>query len=375
MRTGDLPPSARVLVTGGAGFIGSHTVEALLAAGYRVRVLDLLCPDVHVAAPVLPADAELAVGDVCDAAQVREALDGVDAVIHLASETSVGRSMCEPARPARHNVLGTAVLWEEILRRRGIRRFVLASSRAVYGEGSYRCERCGPCTPGARRMEDLAAGRFEHACATCGRPLLALPTREDAVLDSRSVYAATKRLQEELTGLLGQVAGTTVCALRYFNVYGPRQALSNPYTGVLANFCARLLGGRELKLYERGLPVRDFIHVRDVARANVLALEAGASGTFNIGTGHAVSLEEIAGTLCSQLGAPGRLVKSSIFRSGDILGCHADIERARAELGFSPRIGLAAGCADLVSWSRGAAATDGLDGMEAELRRAGVLHG
>src|SRR4051794_41363372 len=169
MRT--LSPSARVLVTGGAGFIGSHTAEALLAAGYRVRVLDLLCPDVHALAPVLPADVELVVGDVCNPAQVRAALDGVDAVIHLASETSVCRSMCEPARSARHNVLGTAVLWEEILRRRGIRRLVLASSRAVYGEGSYPCERRGPRTPRGRRVQDLAARGLEHACgAGGGRP-------------------------------------------------------------------------------------------------------------------------------------------------------------------------------------------------------------
>jgi dTDP-L-rhamnose 4-epimerase len=372
-------PAGRVLVTGGAGFIGSHTVEQLHAAGHRVRILDALALDIHgpepTAPPELPPDAELLVGDISDAATVRAALDGVGAVIHLAAETSVGRSMLAPAQYVRNNVLGTAVLWEEIRRHTGVRRFVLASSRAVYGEGSYRCDRCGSRTPGPRRAEDLAAGRFQHTCATCGRGLRPVPTREDATLGSCSVYAATKRSQEELCRLAGDLAGIPVSVLRYFNVYGPRQALSNPYTGVLANFCARLLAGGELKLYEHGLPFRDFIHVRDVARANVLALETGIRGTFNIGTGRPVSLERIAAAICAAFGVPGRFVKTSIFRGGDILGCHADTARARTELGFAPEVDLGAGCTELVDWSRGATAVDRLDRMEAEFRSRGVLHG
>ena len=369
-----------ILVTGGAGFIGSHTVDALVARGDRVRVLDSLDPQVHGPAGQLPAywnpRAELVPGSVLDAEVWDRALDGVEAVLHLAAAVGVGQSMYEIRRYVAVNTQATALLLEQLIRRRGtIKRLVVASSMSVYGEGQYHCARCGPVAPSLRSPETIRRGVWEMACPACGQPVEPRPTTEEKPLHPTSVYAITKRDQEELSLVIGQAYGLPVIALRYFNIYGPRQALSNPYTGVVAIFSSRLRNGQPPMVFEDGRQTRDFIHVRDVARANLLALEspAATTGVFNIGTGRAVSLL----TLCTLLQkALGQAIPPTIvgqFREGDIRHCYADTHRADEGLGFRASIAFEDGVRELAEWVGQQSAEDRVAQATQELLRQGLL--
>src|SRR5216683_7748907 len=282
-----------VLVTGGAGFIGSHLVDALVERGHKVRVLDKLVGQVHGSSPPRYLHPEVAFvrGDVCDASLLREVLEGIDVVYHEAAEVGVGQSMYEMRRYVEANDMGTATLLEAIAGQGKLRKLVVASSMSIYGEGAYACPKCGIVHPLLRPTSQLQARRWEVECPRCAAPISPAPTPEDKPLFPTSVYAITKQDQEQLCLVVGRAYGIPTVALRYFNVYGARQALSNPYTGVCAIFSARLLNDQPPLLFEDGKQTRDFVHVSDIVQANLLALETDHADfqAVNIGTGVATS--------------------------------------------------------------------------------------
>jgi dTDP-L-rhamnose 4-epimerase len=324
-----------VLVTGGAGFIGSHLVDELLRAGHAVRVLDSLVEQVHGDSQrpeYLAADAELIAGDVRNAEVVRGALEGIDSVVHLAARVGVGQSMYEPAEYAAANTAGTGVLLEALLDH-PVRKLVVASSMSIYGEGAYE-----PAPATERTREQLERGDWEPRGAN-GEQLEPVPTPESKEPALASVYALTKYDQERMCLLYGAAYDVPAVALRFFNVYGPHQALSNPYTGVLAIFAARLLNDHSPVVYEDGGQRRDFVHVADVARACRLALEhAGADGqAVNVGSGQSTSVLEIAETLARLLGKGIEPELPGKFRAGDIRHCFADVTARARRSASRPR--------------------------------------
>ena len=358
-----------ILVTGGAGFIGSHLVDELLEGGYDVRVFDAMVGQVHSEAErpsYLSPHAELRVGDVRDADAVRRALDGIDAVVHLAARVGVGQSMYELTEYTGANSFGTAVLLQALLDRL-VQKLLVASSMSIYGEGAT-----APVEAVERTRADLEARRFEPRGAA-GEALTALPTPETKPPANSSVYALTKYDQERLCLVFGEAYSVPAVALRFFNVYGPRQALSNPYTGVLAIFASRLLNGRPPLLFEDGGQRRDFVNVADVARACRLALERdGADGrAVNVGSGESVTVTEIGRKLAAVLGVDLEPEVTGTFRAGDIRHCFADITRARELLGYEPQVELEAGMADLAGWLETQTAEDRVGEATAEL----VSHG
>jgi dTDP-L-rhamnose 4-epimerase len=366
-----------VLVTGGAGFIGSHVVEQLLRQGYTVRVYDSLVPQVHQGAgpQYVPAGAEFIEGNVRDRDSLAKALQGVDRVVHLAAEVGVGQSMYEVSRYVDANIGGTGVLLDIIANdKTDVGRIVVASSMSIYGEGSHRCPEHGLVAPGLRPESQLKARQWDPQCPFCRQTLSPVPTAEDKQLLPTSVYAISKMDQELLCLSVGAAYGIGVVALRYFNAYGPRQALSNPYTGVAAIFSGRLLNGRPPLAFEDGEQLRDFVHVRDVARATVLALESGkATGrAVNVGVGAPLTVSRIAQLLGKQLGVDTEPEITGKFRAGDIRHCWADPTRAEQLLGFKAEIPLEAGVAELVEWVSTQAAHDQVDNAYAELDRRGL---
>jgi dTDP-L-rhamnose 4-epimerase len=346
-----------ILVTGGAGFVGSHLVDALLAAGHAVRVLDNLTPQVHGedVPDYLSPEAELVCGDVRDSSAVRDALEGIEIVFHLAAAVGVGQSMYEIAQYVGANIHGTAVLLQELLGRRSrVQKLVLASSMSVYGEGKYRCAQCGETAPALRCLDQLRNRQWEMLCPRCGNVLTPIPTDERKPLQSSSIYALSKRSQEEMCLLFGRTYSLPVVALRYFNIYGPRQALSNPYTGVAANFAARLLNGSAPLVFEDGRQMRDFLNVEDAVQAALLAMERSAADglALNAGSGEPISIREVAEHLAQALGTGTPPELTGKYRSGDVRHCFADIAAARTLLGYAPQVRFAAGVEKLVQWLR-----------------------
>jgi dTDP-L-rhamnose 4-epimerase len=367
-----------VLVTGGAGFVGSHLVDSLLAAGERVRVLDNLDPLAHASgqAEHLAPDAELIAADLRDRDAVDRALRGVDRVFHLGGVVGNGESMVNVRRAVEANAVGTATLLEAAIERRdSIRRVVVASSMVVYGEGSYRCERDGVVAPPLRSEEQLRARDWEARCPACGEPVAPVPTREDAPLRPTSVYGITKRDQEELALVLGRAYGLETVALRYLNVYGPRQALANPYTGVAAIFAARVLNGKPPRVFEDGGQLRDLVHVSDVVAATRAAMTApGAPGhAINVATGDRVSVLELARSVAGALGSDLEPDVTGEYRAGDIRHCFADTERARRLLGFEAARDLAGGLPELAEWVATQRVEERGDRAVAELRSLGLV--
>jgi dTDP-L-rhamnose 4-epimerase len=341
------------LVTGGAGFIGSHVVDALLAAGLEVRVLDLLHPAAHDGPPdYLDPRAEVIVGDVRDPEVVERALDGVEHVCHHAAMVGLGTAITDIADYAAHNDVGTAVLLRALARRRVTGRLVLASSMVVYGEGRYRCPSHGLVRPSARRREDLDAGRFEPRCPRCALALSPEAIPEHAPPDPRNVYAATKLHQEHLAFAFSRESGVPVTALRYHNVFGPRMPRDTPYAGVAAIFASALAAGRSPSVFEDGHQLRDFVHVRDVARANVLALTATQPivGAFNVGSGTARSVGDLAWALWAARGDGAAVPRiTGAYRLGDVRHVLGDPTRAREALGFTAREDFTAGMAEVAA--------------------------
>ncbi|HZD16852.1 MAG TPA: NAD-dependent epimerase/dehydratase family protein [Actinomycetota bacterium] len=337
----------RVLVTGGAGFIGSHVVDELVDRGVEVVVLDVLHPGAHGQRPTyLNRDAEYAFGDVRDSEVVETVLEGVDAVCHQASMVGLGTDFGDVTEYVSHNALGTAALLEALHWRGFGGRLVLASSMVVYGEGRYRCGEHGDVSPGPRDRDRLSDGRFEPPCPTCGEDLVPEAVVEDAPLDPRNVYAATKVHQEHLCAAFGREHDVPVTALRYHNVYGPRMPRETPYAGVASIFRSALEAGRPPRVFEDGRQRRDFVHVRDVARANVLALlaEPPVQGAFNVASGSPRSVGEMAVVLAAAFGpaAPQPVITGGV-RPGDVRHVFASPRRAERELGFVARVSFEEG--------------------------------
>jgi dTDP-L-rhamnose 4-epimerase len=369
--------SKKILMTGGAGFIGSHLADELLAHGYEVRALDCLSPQVHGPAAARPAyldgDVELMVGDVRDRDAVRRALRGVEAVYHFAAAVGVGQSMYQIEQYTSINNLGTAVLLEALVEQ-PVERLIVASSMSVYGEGLYRLPDGTETTAVDRTLQQLQAGQWEPRSAF-GHPVTPVATPERKRPSLSSVYALSKYDQERLCLMTGRAYDFSVVALRFFNVYGPRQALSNPYTGVLAIFAARLLNGNPPLIFEDGLQQRDFVSVKDVARASRLALEVpeARGGVFNVGSGHACTVREVARRMGEALEKQkNRPEITGKYRMGDIRHCFADISHARKVLRYEPQVPFADGLLELAEWLRDQVAHDRVDQMRAELESRGL---
>lgn len=371
--------SSNILVTGGAGFIGSHLVDALVERGHRVRILDSLVEQVHGGgAPAhLNQDAEFIQADVCDAEAIAKALDDIDVVYHQAAEVGVGQSMYEIVRYVKANDLGTAVLLEEMIKRPGqFKKLIVASSMSIYGEGAYRCETCDvEVNPFLRPAEQLAAHDWEFRCETCGELLTTIGTPEAKPLFPTSVYAVTKQDQEQYCLSVGRAYGIPTVAFRYFNVYGTRQALSNPYTGVCAIFSSRLLNDQSPAIFEDGEQSRDFVHVSDIVQANLLALETdkGDFEAMNVGTGRATTVRQIAELLAKGLGKDIGPTIVGKYREGDIRHCVADISKARELIGYEPKVTLETGLAELLNWLGTQNADDRVEAATAELSQKGLV--
>jgi dTDP-L-rhamnose 4-epimerase len=368
----------RVLITGGAGFIGSHLTDLLLGCGHGVRVLDNLTAQVH--GPLcgrpayLSSEAELIVGDVRNRDIVQRALQGVDAVVHLAAAVGVGQSMYDIGSYVEVNELGTANLLEA-LSLNPVQRLIVASSMSIYGEGLARRKDGTLISPPHRTEQRLRHGLWELE-DTDGESVTPAATPEGKQPSLRSIYALNKYVQERMALIIGRAYGVPTVALRFFNVYGPRQTLSNPYTGVLAIFAARLLNHKPPLVFEDGQQRRDFVHVRDVARACRLALEERRvqDCVFNIGSGQSRSILSVAENLAAVLG------KSSItpqvtgkYRAGDIRHCFADVTRSRAKLGYEPTVDFTEGLEQLAEWVADKVADDRVDHAIAELETRGLV--
>ncbi|MBI4355045.1 MAG: NAD-dependent epimerase/dehydratase family protein [Candidatus Omnitrophica bacterium] len=369
----------RILVTGGAGFIASHLVDGLVAAGHRVTVLDNFDPQVHQRSrpAYLNPRAEYVTGEVQDRSALERLIPQAEVLYHQAAAVGVGQSMYQIAHYMQANTQATAVLLDVLVNTKAkLRKLIVASSMSIYGEGLYRCVSCGPVAPQLRQPEQLARHEWEARCPRCGRPATPIPTTEDKPRHPTSIYALSKQDQEAMCLLIGTAYKIPTVALRYFNVYGPRQSLSNPYTGVCAIFSSRIKNGHAPLIYEDGLQSRDFIHVADIVQANLLALERPeADGqVFNVGTGTPTTILDIARVLAKLYGSSVAPQIVGKYRTGDIRHCIADVSRLQA-LGFQPAHTLETGLRDLVAWGKATEAVDRVDEAAQELEARGLCQG
>jgi dTDP-L-rhamnose 4-epimerase len=351
----------RVLITGGAGFVGSHLADALAQAGHDVTLFDNLEPQVHgegskkTRPAYLDRAHRLELGDIRDSDALTPLVREADVVFHLAAMVGVGQSMYQVRRYTDVNAMGMATLLEVLASERSIlptRKLIVASSMSIYGEGAYECPQCGRVAPRLRPSEQLARGEWEVHCPRCGAELRPLPTDEDKPLYPTSIYAINKRDHEEMALAFGHAYGLPAVALRFFNIYGSRQALSNPYTGVAAIFSGRMLASQAPAIYEDGHQQRDFVHVSDIVQACCLAMANPAADyqVFNVGTGHPVSVLQVAQALARELRFEGGVKILKQFRAGDIRHCFADISRIQAAIGYQPRYRFEDGVRELVAW-------------------------
>jgi dTDP-L-rhamnose 4-epimerase len=370
----------KVLITGGAGFIGSHLGDLFLSRGYEVTAYDNLDPQVHGKNAVRPlylnGEIKLITGDVRDADSFASALKYADILVHLAAAVGVGQSMYEITRYTSINTMGAATVLEETIKQKDhIEKMLVASSMSIYGEGLYLCPSCGEVSPRLRPAEQLADRRWDMLCPVCSQPCVPAPTPETKPLFPTSVYAVNKRDHEELFLSVGDAYGIPVTAMRFFNVYGERQALSNPYTGVGAIFASRLLNNKPPVVFEDGGQSRDFIHVHDIARGCLLAIENDNSNgqVFNLGTGHKLSIMDVGKAIARELGKPSdNFIVNNQYRAGDIRHCYADTSRARELLGFRASISFEDGVSELCSWVGSQTSVDMVDKATAELKKRGL---
>jgi len=370
----------KILVTGGAGFIGSNLCLRLCAAGHMVRVLDNLTPQVHGndvrVRSILPPDVDFRKGDVRDRTALRTALDGMEIVYHLAAQTGVGQSMYNIHEYIDCNVEGTASLLDLLASDRGaVRQIVLASSRAVYGEGAYSCTSCGVVYPQPRSLDQLRNSRWDIRCPECSCALEPLPTAEEKPLHPGSIYAISKQVQEQLCMCVGRAYDLPVTALRFFNVYGPGQSLINPYTGIITIFSARIRERNPPQIYEDGLESRDFVYITDITNALILAL-ANVSAyyeTINVGSGNALSVLEMAHTMLRAMQVDLEPVVIGKFRQGDIRHCYADLNKARSLLGYEPKVDFEEGIKMFLTWAANEHSEDKLSTATSELEQHGLF--
>lgn len=367
-----------ILVTGGAGFIGSHLVDKLITQGYKVRILDNLTPQVHQnrVPSYLNQKAEFLKGDVTNLKDIKEAVDGIDAIFHEAAVVGVGQSMYEIEHYIYNNILGTAKLLDFLVNNKHkVKRILVASSMSAYGEGLYKCDKCGLVRPPLRTDEQMSQRKWELICPNCRRILKPVGISENQPFYCNSVYAVTKQSQEDMVMIFGKAYRIPTTALRYFNVYGPRQSLSNPYTGVAAIFLSRLKNDNPPVIYEDGLQTRDFISVYDIADANVFTLENDKAfgKVFNIGTGKPITIKDIALILDKLLGGNIKPEITEKFRSGDVRHCIADVSLIKNTLGWFPKWTFEKGMQDLIEWGEKEQAKDLFDKASKELKSKGLL--
>lgn len=343
-------------MTGGCGFVGSHLVDRLVQDGHRVRVYDVLEPQVHgrKSPSFLNKDAEYVFADLRDQRKLKKSLQDIEVVFHEAAQVGVGQSMYEIDRYVSQNASGTGILLDIFLRTsKRIRKLIVASSMSVYGEGAYRCLHCGIVAPPVRSLRQLAKNQWEVFCPSCRRTLDPVATQEEKMPAPTSVYAITKLFQEQLCLTVGRAYRIPTVALRYFNIYGPRQSLRNPYTGVTALFLTQIKAGKQPCIFEDGLQTRDFIYVSDIVTANILAMEKSTADyeTLNVGTGRAQTIRDVAERIIQlyQKNFTPRILRE--FRVGDIRHCCADIGKITQKLGFAPRVPLPEGLRKLTEWS------------------------
>lgn len=367
----------KILVTGGCGFIGSHLVDRLVKEGHKVRVFDCLEPQVHRGAKpaFLNKEAEYIFADVRNRKKLTQAIRGIDVLFHEAAQVGVGQSMYEIEKYVDHNSRGTAILLDVLVNTKNkVQKMIVASSMSIYGEGAYRCRCCGVVYPLLRSDPQLKRRQWEMQCSRCGKTAAPAATQEDKPLFPTSVYATTKRSQEEMFLAVGVSYKIPAVALRYFNVYGPRQSLSNPYTGVAAIFLSNVKNDNPPLIFEDGKQSRDFIYVDDIVEANLLAMKNRKADYdfFNVGTGQPRSIKEIAQTIISlyQKKLSPKILKK--FRSGDIRHCYADITKISKKLGFKPRVSFREGMKKLITWSESQVSHDFTRKAQAELKKRGL---
>ena len=371
--------SKRVLVTGGAGFIGSHLVDKLIKLGHKVVVFDNLEPQVHGEGQKIPKylnkECEFIKGDIRNREALKKALRGREIVFHQAAVVGVGQSMYEINKYTEVNILGTSNLLHILANENHrVEKLIIASSMSVYGEGKYSCIKCGVIYPKLRSLSQLKREEWEMRCPFCNQEVQSLPTDEDKPLYPTSIYSISKRNQEEMCLTIGRAYRIPTVALRYFNVYGPRQALSNPYTGLAAIFSSRILNNHSPCIFEDGLQSRDFIHVSDIVRANLLAMEGNDAdyGVFNVGTGRSLTVLDVAEVLINGLSSSVDINIVRKYREGDIRHCYADISKIQDRLGFQPQVKFEEGISDLVKWVRGEKARDQFEKSKRELEEKGL---
>jgi dTDP-L-rhamnose 4-epimerase len=370
----------KILVTGGAGFVGIHLCRDLIRRGFNVRVLDNLDPQVHGKKPrrpqALPTEVEWMRGDVTRPADVEAAVNGVDAIYHLAAAVGVGQSMYQVRHYVNTNSMGGATVLEAVIRhRRHIKKVIVASSMSIYGEGLYHCSRCGPVSPPNRTVAPRGRKDWDIHCGACGSVLEPRPTPETKQLNPTSVYAVTKRDHEENFLAIASAYRVPTVALRFFNIYGPLQALSNPYTGVAAIFSSRLMNRQPPLIFEDGRQSRDFVHVSDIVQACVLSLTERKADyqVFNVGTGRPTSVLEMARLLGEHLKISLKPKVLNRYRAGDIRYCYADISRIESLIGYRPQVSLEQGVPDLISWVAQQKDKDFVPGAINELSSLGLI--
>ena len=373
-----------VLITGGAGFIGTHLARKLLVLGHAVTLLDIFSPQIHGGTTTLPPDLQSRVrlvhGDVRDPAVWASTLPGHTAVVHLAAETGTGQSMYEVARYEQVNLAGTALLYDLLAKspRHGVERIVVASSRAIYGEGAYTCPTDGLVYPQPRPAAGKKRGLFDPLCPLCAGPCTPVPTPETAPLQPSSFYGLTKQVQEQMTLLFGQVLAIPSFALRYQNVYGPGQSLNNPYTGILAIFSNLARTGTPLNVFEDGLESRDFVYIDDIVAATAACLDSATiqSAPLNVGSGQSTTVLEIAHAVNDFFGSRSSITVTGAFREGDIRHGIADLTRVAATLAYRPQVPFQTGLRNFLTWAeQSAPQRDAYQQSLDEMRQKGLLHG
>lgn len=369
----------RILVTGGAGFIGSFLVDKLVSFGHKVTIYDNLEPQVHHGKipKYLNKEAKFIRGDICDADKLGTALKSVDIVFHEAAMVGVGQSMYKVIKYTRVNELGTATLLDLIVNkhRDHIKKIIVAASMSEYGEGLYSCKKCGLVKPGLREENDLEKKQWEMKCSNCRNPLLPIPTDENAQLNCNSVYAINKRVQENMVLTIGKAFSIPAVALRYFNAYGPRQSLSNPYTGVAAIFISRIKADKPPVIFEDGLQSRDFVSVADIVSANIAVMESDKTDyqVFNVGSGKNITILEMAKLITKLYGKKINPQITNTYRKGDIRHCFADISKIKRLLNWESKVKFADGMKELIEWSDQEDSKDYFDKASKILKEKGVI--